>query len=75
MGIVVSALFRLFWGMGSILEFWNSAEGELTQYSRVGESPMERRLREKRRFWTRFFFATAFMILAAGLGLAFVKWK
>lgn len=64
--IVIVGLVVLFFGGWRLLETFDDAADLVNQNSLLGEAPMERRAREKRRRWYRVAFAITCLIALAG---------
>jgi hypothetical protein len=67
--ILISTLGRLCMGICNFLGFIDGATKKLNENSRVGESPMDRALREKRRRWVGSAFACACTLAVMGFWL------
>jgi hypothetical protein len=69
LGAAAAALLRLFWGIRSIFGFLEKTEQDIAENSRIGESPLDRRLRDQRRFWYWVLSVLIFLTIVGAVGL------
>ena len=66
MGLVLSALACVLMAVCDLFGFMSGVAEKMNESSRVGESPMERQLRERRRRWYEAVFIVIVLLALAG---------